>query len=78
MATMENPHAERQSALLDRIINTSARCTDAILEINHHLQDIIRANEKVRIAADLSSKYRRNIQYNLQMVAKSEESTPAS
>jgi DASH complex subunit DAD4 len=30
-----------------------------------HLQEILRANASVKIAADLATKYRKNVQYNL-------------
>lgn len=30
------------------------------------LQEIVRANEQVKIAADLVTKYRKNVQYNLE------------
>ena len=30
------------------------------------MQEIIRANEQVTIAADLVTKYRKNVQYNLE------------
>ncbi|KAF7295432.1 hypothetical protein MIND_01082800 [Mycena indigotica] len=64
---MENPHAERQAVLLDRILKNTAKCTEAILEINACLESTVRANSQVRTAADLSAKYRRNVQYNLEM-----------
>ncbi|KAG1782731.1 hypothetical protein EV702DRAFT_398623 [Suillus placidus] len=81
---MENPHAERQSVLLERILKNASACTEMILELNHcvevrivatqmpsviksqlHLQEILRANASVKIAADLATKYRKNVQYNL-------------
>ncbi|KAK7470789.1 hypothetical protein VKT23_002207 [Stygiomarasmius scandens] len=62
---MENPHAERQAVLLERILKNTSKCTEAIMELNHCMEEIIRANSQVRIAADLSSKYRKNVQYNI-------------
>ncbi|KAF7790712.1 hypothetical protein EIP86_001668 [Pleurotus ostreatoroseus] len=82
---MENPHAERQNVLLQRIIKNAEKCTETIIELNRCLevrytlgrilchsiiviltQEIIRANEQVTIAADLVTKYRKNVQYNLE------------
>ncbi|KAJ7219568.1 DASH complex subunit Dad4 [Mycena pura] len=63
---MENPHAERQAVLLERILKNTSKCTETILELNHCLEEILRANAQVKIAADLSTKYRRNVQYNLE------------
>lgn len=36
------------------------------MELNHCLEEIIRANAHVKIAADLVTKYRKNVQYNLE------------
>jgi len=63
---MENPHAERQAILLERILKTTSKCTEMIIELNHSLEEIIRANAYVKTAADLSTKYRKNVQYNLE------------
>ncbi|EIM81073.1 uncharacterized protein STEHIDRAFT_172109 [Stereum hirsutum FP-91666 SS1] len=63
---MENPHAERQAILLERIVKSADKCTELILEFNHCIQEILRANENVNIAADLVTKYRKNVQYNLE------------
>ncbi|KAH9956861.1 DASH complex subunit Dad4 [Russula dissimulans] len=63
---MENPHSERQAALLDRIIKNADKCTELILELNHCVEEIIRANVHVKNAADLESRYRKNVQYNLE------------
>ncbi|GBE80317.1 DASH complex subunit dad4 [Sparassis crispa] len=68
---MENPHAERQNVLLQRIIKNADKCTETIVELNHCLEEITRANAHVQIAADLFTKYRKNVQYNL-------EATPCS
>ncbi|KAG2349652.1 hypothetical protein BDR05DRAFT_955526 [Suillus weaverae] len=62
---MENPHAERQSVLLERILKNASACTEMILELNHCVEEILRANASVKIAADLATKYRKNVQYNL-------------
>ena len=45
--------------------------TDIVLTIGS-AQEIIRANERVVIAADLVTKYRKNVQYNLQAMRGSE------
>jgi len=37
-----------------------------ILELNHCLEEILRANSSVKTAADLANKYRKNVQYNLE------------
>ncbi|EPT01983.1 DASH complex subunit Dad4 [Fomitopsis schrenkii] len=63
---MENPHAERQNVLLQRIIKNADKCTETVMELNHCLEEIIRANAHVKIAADLATKYRKNVQYNLE------------
>ncbi|KAH9949072.1 DASH complex subunit Dad4, partial [Amylocystis lapponica] len=62
---MENPHAERQNVLLQRIIKNADKCTETMVELNHCLEEIIRANAHVTTAADLVTKYRKNVQYNL-------------
>ena len=36
-------------------------------------QEILRANENVNIAADLVTKYRKNVQYNLEAMRELEE-----
>ncbi|EDR12814.1 uncharacterized protein LACBIDRAFT_311686 [Laccaria bicolor S238N-H82] len=63
---MENPHAERQAVLLERIVKNTSKCTEMILELNHCLEEILRANASVKTAADLATKYRKNVQYNLE------------
>ncbi|CAK5265103.1 unnamed protein product [Mycena citricolor] len=63
---MENPHAEQQAVLLGRILNNVSKCTETLKELNHSLENIARQNSQVKIAADLSMKYRRNVQYNLE------------
>ncbi|EGO25929.1 hypothetical protein SERLADRAFT_466780 [Serpula lacrymans var. lacrymans S7.9] len=63
---MENPHAERQAVLLERILKNASVCTEMIVELNHCVEEILRANSSVKIAADLASKYRKNVQYNLE------------
>ncbi|KAJ6597207.1 DASH complex subunit Dad4-domain-containing protein, partial [Mycena vulgaris] len=63
---MENPHAERQAVLLERILKNTSKCTETILELNHCLEEIMRENSQVKIAADLATKYRKNVQYNLE------------
>ncbi|KAG7449239.1 uncharacterized protein BT62DRAFT_1002828 [Guyanagaster necrorhizus] len=63
---MENPHAEQQAVLLERILKNSSKCTETISELNRCLEQILRANASVKIAADLTTKYRKNVQYNLE------------
>ncbi|KAI0001353.1 hypothetical protein BJV74DRAFT_766435 [Russula compacta] len=63
---MENPHSERQAILLERIVKNADKCTELILELNHCVEEIIRANAYVKTAADLEIKYRKNVQYNLE------------
>ncbi|KAJ7444825.1 DASH complex subunit Dad4 [Mycena latifolia] len=75
---MENPHAERQAVLLERILKNTSKCTETILELNHCMEEILRANSQVKIAADLATKYRRNVQYNMEATKGdvSEDKTP--
>ncbi|KAJ7744953.1 hypothetical protein DFH07DRAFT_963487 [Mycena maculata] len=97
---MENPHAERQAVLLERILKNTSKCTETILELNHYMevsrpsqhrtkyppakcfliesQSILRENSQVKTAADLATKYRRNVQYNLEATRGdvSEDKTP--
>ncbi|KAJ7085787.1 DASH complex subunit Dad4 [Mycena belliarum] len=63
---MENPHAERQAVLLERILKNTSKCTETIMELNHCMEEILRKNSQIKTAADLSTKYRRNVQYNLE------------
>ncbi|KAJ3999497.1 hypothetical protein F5050DRAFT_1564904 [Lentinula boryana] len=62
---MENPHAERQAVLLERILKNTSKCTETILELNNSLEEIIQANYHLQTAANLSMQYRKNVQYNL-------------
>ncbi|KAJ3736492.1 hypothetical protein DFJ43DRAFT_1112377 [Lentinula guzmanii] len=62
---MENPHAERQAVLLERILKNTSKCTETILELNKSLEEIIQANYHLQTAANLSMQYRKNVQYNL-------------
>ncbi|KAF8719145.1 hypothetical protein AX14_011405 [Amanita brunnescens Koide BX004] len=48
---MENPHAERQAVLLERILKTTSKCTEMIIELNHSMDELIRANACERTAA---------------------------
>jgi len=66
---MENPHAERQAVLLQRIVKNADKCTEIVLELNHCVEEVLRANAYVKIAADLETKYRRNVQFNLDATA---------
>jgi len=63
---MENPHAERQAVLLERILKNTSKCTEMILELNHCVEEILRAHAPVKTAANLATKYRKNVQYNLE------------
>ncbi|KAJ7047076.1 DASH complex subunit Dad4, partial [Mycena alexandri] len=63
---MENPHAERQTVLLERILKNTNKSAETIDEINHCLTEILKKHAPVKTAADLATKYRRNVQYNLQ------------
>ncbi|KAF8271323.1 hypothetical protein EI94DRAFT_1568889 [Lactarius quietus] len=64
---MNNPHAERQAVLLERITKNAEKCTELILELNHCVEEIIQANAYVKLAALLATKYSRNAQYNLEV-----------
>ncbi|EKM54861.1 uncharacterized protein PHACADRAFT_259017 [Phanerochaete carnosa HHB-10118-sp] len=72
---MENPHAERHNVLLQRIIKNADKCTESIIELNRCLEEIVRANEHVRIASELVTKYRKNVQYNLEATRATQEAT---
>ncbi|KAI0266670.1 DASH complex subunit Dad4 [Gloeopeniophorella convolvens] len=72
---MENPHSERQAVLLERIVKNADKCTELILELNHCVEEIIRANAYVKTAADLATKYRKNVQYNLEATFATGEET---
>ncbi|TFK53761.1 hypothetical protein OE88DRAFT_1656040 [Heliocybe sulcata] len=63
---MENPHAERQAVLIERITKNADKCTEVILELNHCVEEILQANTHVKIAADLVTKYHKNVQYNIE------------
>ena len=54
-------------------IGTQDKCTETVVELNHCLEEIIRANAHVKIAADLVTKYRKNVQYNLGATQPAEE-----
>ncbi|GLB33700.1 putative ATE1 [Lyophyllum shimeji] len=57
---MENPHAERQAILLERILKNTSKCTEMLHELNHCMEEILRANAYIKTAADLATKYRKN------------------
>ncbi|TDL25946.1 hypothetical protein BD410DRAFT_783945 [Rickenella mellea] len=63
---MENPHAERQAVLLERIVKNTDKCVEMIGELNHCIEEISRASSDVKTAAALATKYRKNVQYNLE------------
>lgn len=54
------------------------KCTETIMELNHCLEEIIRANAHVKIAADLVTKYRKNVQYNLEATRAAEGGVAAN
>ncbi|KAF8530401.1 DASH complex subunit Dad4 [Hysterangium stoloniferum] len=62
---MENPHAEKQAILLERIIKNVEKCNELITELNKCVKQISIANEDVNQTADLATRYRKNVQYNL-------------
>jgi len=62
---MENPHAEKQAILLERIIKNVEKCNELIAELNKCVQQISDANEEVNQSAELAMRYRKNVQYNL-------------
>ncbi|KDQ55663.1 hypothetical protein JAAARDRAFT_133690, partial [Jaapia argillacea MUCL 33604] len=64
--TMENPHAEQQAVLIERITKNADKCTELILELNHCVEETIRANAHVKTAAALFAKYHKNVKYNLE------------
>ncbi|KAF9792524.1 DASH complex subunit Dad4-domain-containing protein [Thelephora terrestris] len=63
---MENPHNERQAILLQRIVKSVTKCNDIFQELNQCLEEIVQANEEIRLGADLASKYRKNAQFNIE------------
>jgi DASH complex subunit DAD4 len=65
---MENPHAETHAVLLGRIVKNASKCTEMVMELNHCINEVLRANAEARvtIAADLSAKYRKKAQYNIE------------
>ncbi|KAI0032705.1 hypothetical protein K488DRAFT_49300 [Vararia minispora EC-137] len=75
---MENPHAERQAVLLQRIVRSADKCTELMLELNHCVEEILRANAEVKTAADLASKYRKNVLYNLEATRDAEQGAERS
>ncbi|KIM83415.1 hypothetical protein PILCRDRAFT_69632, partial [Piloderma croceum F 1598] len=56
--------------LLERIPKNSSKCTEMIQALNHCVEVIIvvliDSNAYVKTAADLATKYRKNVQYNLE------------
>ncbi|KZS98491.1 hypothetical protein SISNIDRAFT_448740 [Sistotremastrum niveocremeum HHB9708] len=63
---MENPHAERQAIILGRIVKNVEKCTEMIQELNHCTKELVQANVRVAQAAELATKYRKNVLYNLE------------
>ncbi|PWN96098.1 DASH complex, subunit Dad4 [Tilletiopsis washingtonensis] len=62
---MENPHEERQSLLLERIIKNVDLLNDALLELDRSVAEINAHNQDITIAAELWEGYRRNVAFNL-------------
>lgn len=56
------------AVLLERIVKNASKCTEMITELNHCLNEVLKANAEARvtIAAELSAKYRKKVQYNLE------------
>jgi hypothetical protein len=50
---MENPHEERQSLLLERIIKNVDLLNDALLELDRSVAEINAHNQDITIAAEL-------------------------
>jgi len=75
---MENPHAERQAVLLERVGKNVGKCVEVIEELNKCLEEIIRADRDVCTAASLATKYRKNVQYNLEMTRAQQATTGQS
>ncbi|KAF8591023.1 DASH complex, subunit Dad4 [Ramaria rubella] len=65
---MENPHAEKQAVLLERIIKNVEKCNELITELNKCVKQISTANEDVNQTAELATRYRKNVQYNLDAI----------
>ncbi|GJJ06538.1 hypothetical protein Clacol_000730 [Clathrus columnatus] len=63
---MENPHAEKQAILLERIIKNMEKCNELISEVNKCVKQIVVANEDISQTADLATRYRKNVAYNLE------------
>ncbi|CEH13814.1 dash subunit dad4 [Ceraceosorus bombacis] len=62
---MENPHEERQTLLLERIIKNVDLLNDALLELDRSVAEINTHNHEITIAAELWEGYRRNVAFNL-------------
>ncbi|KAF8493613.1 DASH complex subunit Dad4 [Gautieria morchelliformis] len=75
---MENPHAEKQAILLERIIKNVEKCNELIAELNKCVKQISDANEEVDQTAQLATRYRKNVQYNLDAIGLLQPSSSSS
>ncbi|KAL7411038.1 DASH complex subunit Dad4 [Mrakia frigida] len=67
---MENPHLERQSLLLARIIKNVDKCNEAVRDLGFHLDEIIHSpsTQDIIVASRLFENYNRNVAYNLERI----------
>jgi DASH complex subunit DAD4 len=54
------------------------KTTELVVELNQALEQIIRANQSVRVATQLTTKYRKNVEYNLKMQELSDKKSSTS
>lgn len=52
------------------------KTTQLIIELNQCLEEIVRANQNVRVVNQLETKYRKNVEYNLQAQHFSSKKSP--
>lgn len=64
--TMENPHAEAESALLARIINNMENLNDSVTTVNKYIHDINKQNLDIEVIAAMWDSYLRNADFNLE------------
>lgn len=41
------------------------KCSQLVIELNRCIEEIVRANQNVRVVNQLETKYRKNVEYNL-------------
>ncbi|PWN52149.1 DASH complex, subunit Dad4 [Violaceomyces palustris] len=70
---MENPHEERQSLLLERIIKNVDLLNDALIELDRSVAEINEHNQAITIVGELWEGYRRNAAFNLQNMEMNED-----